>query len=290
VLALIRTLRPRQWFKNSFVGVPLLFGQRLTDPDSVLRTANAFVLFCLVSGCVYVINDIVDIEKDRLHLHKRHRPIAAGELSLTVARAFVIVTIPLAMVSGYWLAPLYAATLGGYFALNLAYSFWLKQVGYLDVLSIATGFILRVLGGAFCISLAPSPWLLWCTGLLAMFLGFGKRAHELATSPDPLRQRSALAHYNLTTLRWILHVLAIAIVVVYAFYTRSQHVAETFGTDALTYTVPFSVIGILRFIHLTTNRPHGESPTEEMLRDPLFMFNFAAWTITTAAILYGYIG
>ena len=288
LLALLQTLRPRQWIKNLFVAVPLMFGQKLDDPVSLMITAGAFALFCLVSGCVYILNDLVDVEKDRAHPVKRNRPIPSGRLPPPVARAFAVVTVPLCLGLGYFLEPVYALTLGAYFGLNLAYSFRLKNVAYLDVLMIAAGFILRVLAGAFALELPPSPWLLACTGLLAMFLGFGKRAHELGSSGEAAsRQREALARYSPEALRWILHSLAVVTVVVYVLYTRSEHALASFGTDKLQYTVIFPVVGILRFIHLATTRHEAESPTEEMLKDPLFMINFALWLALTAAILYG---
>lgn len=289
LLALIKTLRPRQWIKNLFVAVPLMYGQRLTDPSSLLVTAGAVALFCLISGCVYILNDLVDIEKDRAHPKKRHRPIPSGRLPEVVARRFAVLCVPVCLALGYFLQPLYAAALAGYFALNLAYSFKLKQVAYVDVLSIAAGFILRVLAGALALEIPASPWLLACTGLLAMFLGFGKRAHELAGSSDPQRQRAALAAYNLTTLRVILYALGFATVGLYVAYTLSDHVLQMFGTNRLVYTAAFGVVGIARFIYLATTRRDAESPTEEMLKDPLFMLNFVGWLALTAALLYGWI-
>lgn len=289
LLALIKTLRPRQWIKNLFVGVPLMYAQRLTDATSLLVTAGAFALFCLISGCVYVLNDLVDVDKDRVHPKKRHRPIPSGRLPEVVARRFVVVCVPLCLALAYYLQPLYAAALAGYFALNLAYSFRLKQIAYVDVLSIAAGFILRVLAGALALDIPASPWLLACTGLLAMFLGFGKRAHELAGSDEAHRQRAALAAYDLTTLRIILYALAFATIGLYVAYTLSDHVQQMFGTNRLVYTAVFGVVGIARFIFLATTRRDAESPTEEMLKDPLFMLNFAAWLALTAALLYGWI-
>lgn len=285
--ALLKTLRPHQWFKNLFVAVPLIFAQRLTDVDAVLRTLAAVALFSMISGCVYVLNDLVDADKDRRHPQKRMRPIASGALPEGVARRFLIVAVPVAAGAAFLLAPLFAAAVSGYFVLNLAYSFRLKHFAYVDVLFIAIFFILRVLAGAFAIDVEPSPWLLVCTLLLAMFLGFGKRTHELASGVDAKVQRPALAYYSLPTLRWILHSLAVVTVVAYVLYTRSEATIATFGTSALVYTVPFPVIGILRFIHLVTNRHDAESPTEEMLRDPLFMVNLGVYAAITVAILYG---
>jgi decaprenyl-phosphate phosphoribosyltransferase len=281
---LLKTLRPKQWIKNAFVGVPLVFGQKLTDLDALWRVAAAFALFCLISGCVYVINDIVDVDKDRAHPKKKNRPIASGKLPPATARTFVILTVPLALGLGYWLSPWYAAALAGYFVLNIAYCFKTKNLPYVDVLSIAAGFVLRVLAGALVIDLPPSPWLLGCTGLLAMFLGFGKRAHEFTQSGE--HTRTVLKHYSGDALRWILHTLALLTAVAYGLYTQSSHVAAAFGDAPLILTLPFAILGILRFIHLVTSRPDAESPTEEMLRDWWFMGSFLGFLLTTGVVLY----
>ncbi len=287
-LGLIKTLRPKQWIKNAFVGVPLVFGQKLFELDALWRVAAAFALFCLISGCVYVINDIVDVEKDRAHPKKKDRPIASGKLPPTSARNFTIVAVPLALAAAFMLSPWYAATLAGYFGLNIAYCFYTKNLPYLDVLSIAAGFVLRVLAGALVIDLPPSPWLLGCTALLAMFLGFGKRAHELSAqaAQGEAKTRSVLSHYSKDALRWILHTLALLTALVYALYTQSEHVQQAFGDAPLIYTLPFAIGGILRFIHLVTARPDAESPTEEMLKDPIFMGCFVLFVAVTGVVLY----
>ncbi len=284
--ALIKTLRPRQWVKNAFVAVPLFFALRLTDTQSVVRTLAAVALFSLISGCVYVLNDLVDVEADRAHPKKRNRPIASGALSTAAARTFLLGAVPVLVVLAILLEPLFAAVLSTYFVLNVAYSFRLKQVAYLDVLLIALFFILRVLAGAFAIEVPASPWLLGCTFLLALFLGFGKRAHELATATDATKQRAALASYDLPSLRWILHGLAVAVVACYAAYTQSAQTVAAFGTDALIYTVPLPAVAILRFIYLATARKDAESPTDGMLRDPVFMSAIVAYVVTTGAVLY----
>jgi len=286
-LALLRTLRPRQWVKNIFVVAPLVFALRLTDPDSLVRALLAFALFSLISGCVYVLNDLVDVEKDRLHPRKRARPIASGALSEKAARIYLWMALPVCLVLCYLLAPRFAAAAAGYFCLNVAYSFKLKDLAYLDVVLIATFFLLRVLAGAFAIEVPASPWLLVCTCLLALFLGFGKRAHELANTDSPGDQRPALAHYHLGTLRWILHVLGIVTVAVYVLYTLDEHTVKMFGNPYLVGTVIFPIIGIWRFIHLATTRRDAESPTEEMLKDPPFMINIALYGVAVLAVLYG---
>lgn len=286
LFALIKTLRPQQWVKNVFVAAPLFFALRLFDITSSLRSAAAVALFCLISGCVYVLNDIVDVEQDRRHPQKRNRPIASGRLPIGVARTFLVIAVPACIAAALALSTKYCAVLTTYFVLNIAYSFRLKKLAYLDVLSIATFFILRVLAGAFAIGVEASPWLLGCTFALALFLGFGKRAHELAGGSEAEQQRSVLARYDLATLRVILYVLAGVVVVLYALYTASDHTIALFGTDKLIWTVPFPIIGILRFSHLAVTRHEAESPTEEMLRDGLFMANIALYAVAMFVILY----
>ncbi|MEZ4453579.1 MAG: decaprenyl-phosphate phosphoribosyltransferase [Nannocystaceae bacterium] len=291
LLALLQTLRPRQWIKNIFVAVPLVFGQRLTDPDSLLITAGAIGLFCLVSGCVYILNDLVDVEKDRAHPVKKNRPIPSGRLPPRVARAFAVVTVPACLALAYFLEPLYAVILGVYFLQNVAYSFKLKNIAYVDVLSLGLGFMLRVLAGAVALQIPASPWLLACTTLLALFLGFGKRAHELGTSGDAATvQRAALAKYKPGVLKVILYTLAVANIGLYVAYTLSDHVVQLFGTDKLVFTSVFAVIALGRFLQLATGRHDAESPTEEMLKDPIFMINFVVGAIVSTALLYGWIG
>jgi 4-hydroxybenzoate polyprenyltransferase len=286
ILALIKTLRPRQWVKNSFVAAPLFFSLRLLDGDSVVRTVAAVALFSLISGCVYVLNDLVDVEADREHPKKRLRPIPSGALPVAAARTFLVVAVPLVVGLSLLLQPWFCAVLVTYLVLNVAYSFRLKHVAYLDVLLIALFFILRVLAGAFAIEVPASPWVLGCTFLLALFLGFGKRAHELATAEDAGKQRAALEGYHVESLRWILYVLAAAVTLTYALYTKSPQTVHAFGTDALIYTVPLPMVAIVRFIHLATKGKDAESPTDAMLRDPVFMIAIVLYVVGTGAILY----
>lgn len=288
LVALLKTMRPKQWVKNVFVAAPLVFARKIDDPGAALDCLAAVGLFCLISGCVYVLNDLVDVEKDRAHPKKRLRPIPSGDLPLRVAQVFVAVAVPLCLGAAYFVAPWLAVAAASYFALNVAYSFVLKNVAYLDVLSITAGFLLRVWAGSVAIEVDPSPWLLGCTASLAMFLGFGKRAHELVTAGEGGKTRRALQAYNATALEWILHTLGSVTVTIYVLYTQSAHVQMAFGEAPLIYTVPFPMIGILRFNYLVTNRPEAESPTEEMLKDPLFLVNAGLWVAAVLGLLYGY--
>ncbi|MFO0637537.1 MAG: UbiA prenyltransferase family protein [Nannocystaceae bacterium] len=273
LVALIKTLG-RASGQNSFVGVPLFFALRLFDVVALSRSAAAIALFCLISGCVYVLNDIVDAPQDRLHLQKRHRPIASGALPVGVAKTFLVIAVPLVITGAILLSPRYAAVLGS-FALNIAYSFRLKRVAYLDVLCIATFFIMRVLAGAFAIDVEPSHWLLACTfALLATFLGFGKRAHELAASVDADKQRAALRGYDLASLRGAAsRGRGAGGRDLRAVHPQRTHHRDLRHRPADPGPCPSASSASCVF---RTWRPRGTTPESDrkMLRDPLFMASF----------------
>lgn len=288
--ALLKTVRPHQWVKNLFVAAPLVFARHLTDTWFITRTAIAVLAFCLLSGAVYAFNDVRDVEGDRAHPTKKHRPIAAGHLSERSALIAAAVLAIGALAAMFVLSPLAGAYAAGYLAQNVAYSIKLKQVAFLDVGLIASGFLLRVLGGAAAIDVPPSGWLLLCTALLATFLGLGKRAHELAwagRSGTVASTRAALAGYRIGIVRVAMFVLGAATVVAYALYSIDSRTVHFFGTDRLVYSTPFVALGIVRFLFLALWRPKDESPTEAMLRDPYFLAILAGATATVLYIIYG---
>lgn len=292
--ALIKTLRPHQWVKNLFVAAPVVFAKKLGDPAALGAAALAVAAFCALSGAVYVLNDVVDLEKDRAHPTKRRRPIASGALSVGAALTAGGVLAACALTSAFALAPAFGLVATGYLLLNLAYSFRLKEIPFLDVMSIAAGFLLRVLGGAYAIAVPPSPWLLACTALLAAFLGFGKRAHELAQATHLAsageggigRTRRVLLHYREAHLRIALYALGVLTSVAYVFYTQAEHTIGFFGGRRMIWTAPFCVVGIARFLQIVTRRSEGDSPTDEMLRDGPFMANLVIWGVVVLAIIY----
>jgi 4-hydroxybenzoate polyprenyltransferase len=286
--ALVVTLRPKQWVKNSFVAAPLVFAKQLGDSAAVGRSAAAVLAFCALSGAVYVLNDLVDVDKDRAHPQKCRRPIAAGALSRSFAGVVAALLAASGLGAAFVLAPAFGLVAALYLAQNLAYSFWLKEIVFVDVLVIASGFLLRVLGGAFAIPVPPSTWLLACTALLAAFLGFGKRAHELeleVREGERGKTRAVLARYDARVLRVVLRVLSAATTLAYVLYTQSAHTIEFFGTRNLIWTAPFCGLGIWRFTTLV-ERGGGESPTDAMLRDGWFMANLAAWSGAVLAVIY----
>jgi decaprenyl-phosphate phosphoribosyltransferase len=284
--ALIEACRPRQWVKAVFVAAPLVFAKRLTDPRPSLRALAAVALFCALSSAVYLWNDIVDVDKDRAHPLKRNRPIASGRLSIATARIAAATLAATALSLSLLLDWRFAACVLVYLANNVAYSLWLKHVVYVDVLSIAGGFLLRVAAGAFAIDVDASPYLLLCTGLLASYLGFGKRAHELALAGDrAAAQRRVLEHYSPTVLRAALYATAVATLISYVLYTRAEHTVRFFGTTRMLWTAPFAAFGLARFFALVQT-PKGESPTEEILKDAPFVLNLLAWAAAITLIIY----
>lgn len=289
--AILATLRPQQWIKNLFVVAPLVFSKHLFDTDYVLRSVAATLAFCALSGAVYAFNDIRDAALDREHPTKCRRPIASGAISPRTAGIAAAVLAIGALIACALLASYLAIAAAGYACLNLAYSLGLKRIPFVDVLIVASGFLLRVVGGALAISVPMSPWLLACSTLLAMMLGFGKRIHELIVARrdgrEPSATRASLRGYGETTLRWVMGVLAVATCVAYALYTQTDRTVAFFGTRQLIWTVPFILVGIGRFLQLAITQPREESPTDAILRDWPFLMNIALWGAAVLLIIYG---
>ena len=277
-------MRPHQWVKNCFVLAPLVFAQQLGDVGQVVRALVAAGLFCAISSAVYLLNDCADVDRDRAHPVKRRRPIASGQVPVTVARRVSVLLALVALIGGAIMSPALAGCLAGYFAMNIAYTFVLKHVGWLDVAVIALGFLVRVLAGAFAISVVISNWLLLCTFLLALYLGLGKRRHELLTT-DETQQRRSLRHYHPRAVAIGMGLTALATAVAYGAYAVSSHAAEMFGTRLMPVTVPFIVFGVARFFMLTG--PNDlRSPTERIVRDVPFVANIVGWGLVVVYLIY----
>ena len=285
--ALLGTARPRQWVKNVFVAFPLLFAKRLGDPHDLWRAAFAAAIFCAISSAVYFINDVADVEKDRAHPVKCKRPIAAGQLSIAAAQVTAATLAAGGLALGAFLGWMYVAAAGAYLVNNVAYSHGLKRVVYLDVLSIASGFLLRVIAGALAIGVETSPYLLVCTGLLACYLGFGKRTHELAAAGDRAAdQRAVLRHYRGDVLRAALAVTGCATFAAYVAYTRAAHTIAFFHTQRMIWTAPCAAFSLARFYTLVTRADSHDSPTDAMLKDAPFVLNALIWTAAVTLIIY----
>lgn len=283
----IKTVRPHQWVKNLFVLAPVVFAKAIFDPLLLRRATGAFGVFCLLAGAVYTINDLADVQADRAHPVKRYRPIASGRVPLSAARALAVVLIVLALAGAAYGPMDFLAVAVGYFVLNLAYSFKLKHVAYVDVSIIAAGFVLRVMAGGYATRIQVSAYLLICTALLALFLGFGKRRHELsAAAHKAARQRAALEGYSARGLDMALGVTAVATIVTYLAYTLDPHTRAFFHSDWLWLSSLFVVAGVVRFLQLVKSRPRAESPTQEMLKDGPFVAIVLLWVILVMWLVY----
>jgi 4-hydroxybenzoate polyprenyltransferase len=288
VLGLLKTARPHQWVKNVFVLAPVVFAKEIFEPSLMLRAGGAFVAFCLISAAVYTMNDLVDASADREHPIKRFRPIASGLVPPMAARVFLALLI-CAGVGGAALGPMpFVATVLVYFLINVAYSFLLKRVPYVDVGIIALGFVLRVLGGGFGTLIHVSGYLFACTAVLALFLGFGKRRHELAAAErgKGKKQRAVLESYSKLGLDIALAVTALATIASYAAYTLDPHTLAYFHAETLWPTTVFVALGVWRFLVLVRERPEAESPTQEMLRDGPLVAIIMGWAIVMLWLVY----
>lgn len=300
IRGLIKTIRPHQWVKNLFVMAPMFFHKDLLgttpggDPTLNLKVAGKALLatgvFSLLAGAVYTINDLVDVEADRVHPVKRDRPIASGAVPEGMAKLFAAFLVVASLsVASFHLNLAFAAVAALYLVENLAYSFKLKKIAFLDVGLIAFGFVLRVVAGGLATDTKVSGYMLACTALLALFLGFGKRRHELE-GEHAGKQRAALEAYSKTSLTTALAVTGVATAGTYFAYTLDKDTEAFFQSDKLWLTAPFTLFGIVRFLFLVSGRAgagrKAESPTQEMLSDVPFVLNLVLWVVAILAIIY----
>lgn len=283
----LRTVRPHQWVKNVFVLAPVVFAKEIFAPPLLAHAAAAFVVFCLLAGSIYTINDIADVDADRVHPVKRYRPIASGRVPVSFARVLAAILIVAALASAACFGLGFFLVSVSYLVMNLAYSARLKRIAYLDVGCISAGFVLRVVGGGYATHIQVSKYLLLCTALLALFLGFGKRRHELSVGASKAsQQRAALEAYSRAGLDWALGLTAAATIVTYLIYTLDPRTQAFFHTDALWVSTLFVVLGVGRFLQLVQSRPKAESPTQEMLRDGPFVAVLLMWVALVMWVVY----
>ena len=289
---ILRLLRPKQWTKNLFVFSALVFSKHLFDLSYVATTLKAFFAFSFTASLVYIINDIADRDRDRLHPKKRTRPIAAGEIS--VLQGFILVGILLVFLVVILadLDPRFIGCLAAYLVMNLAYSFFLKELVLIDVFVIAIGFMLRVIGGALAIDVERSSWLLLTTMFLSLFLAIAKRRGELVTlgnseeSMPAHSTRKVLEHYSVEFAEQMTTICAAGFVFSYALYTVSDRTVKMFGTDDLILTTPFVLYGVFRYLYLLHKKNLGESPTDVVLSDIPMIVNFAVYAIAMFLVIY----
>ena len=283
---MIRLLRPAHWAKNVFVLAPLVFAGRLTDRESLEDGLMAFAAFCLASSTVYVFNDIRDRAEDRLHPLKRHRPIAAGTVSVPAATVLGIVLSIISLALAASLGWDFFAVLAIYLVLNQLYSAGLKHTVILDVMIVSLGFVFRVVAGGFAVDVQVSAWLLLCTFFIALFLAFSKRRHELILlADDASGQRPVLSHYSPAFLDQMINVVTASTVVSYAMYAISPETIEKFHTRDLIYTIPMVLFGIFRYLYLIYQRPSTRTPTEAILRDPPVLVTLLIWALAASWIV-----
>ena len=286
LVAFLVALRPKQWVKNVFIFAPLVFAMELKNPHAVLMALATFAAFCALASAVYLANDVRDREADRRHPVKCRRPIAAGELSPAVAIVASVLFGAGALLAAYRIAPRVGAVATAYLVLNILYSFGLKRVVILDVMIVASGFLLRAAAGAFALDVVLSHWLVLCTGLLALFLGFVKRRQEIATLTDRLGTREILREYSLPFLDEMIGIVTGATVVAYALYAFSEEVARKLGTEHMGLTIPFVLYGIFRTLYLVHQRGEGENPTTLFLSDPPLIATVFLWGLSVVVAIY----
>jgi len=287
VSLLFHSLRPEQWTKNLIVFAGLIFGLELFNPRAVGRAVAAFVVFCALSGVVYVTNDIMDREADRRHPLKARRPIASGALSPALAGAVAFVLAAGALGVSFWLGARFGFVAVAYLLLQSFYSGPLKHIVILDVLTIALGFVLRAAAGAVVIDAPISHWLLVVTILLALFLALSKRRHELVLLADGATgHRPILGEYSPYLLDQMISVVTASTLVSYIFYCISPETVQKFGTDMLGLTIPFPLYGIFRYLYLVHRREGGGSPSQMLLNDRPLLVCVALWVLAVVVIVY----
>ncbi|MEE9615348.1 MAG: decaprenyl-phosphate phosphoribosyltransferase [Thermodesulfobacteriota bacterium] len=280
---ILEAMRPVQWLKNGLIFMALVFSKSFFEPEAVSNSVLAFIVFSMVSGAVYLINDIVDREKDREHPLKDKRPIASGRLPAGSAWTGAAVISGVSLVAAFAINPSFGLITVAYFALFNLYTFVLKAVPIVDILTVASGFAVRAAAGALAIEVEISPWLLLCTMLMALFVVLGKRRHEIVVLGD---RATVLTEYNSLFLDQMIAVVTASTLVAYSVYTVSAETVEKFGTDNLKYTVPFVLYGIFRHLYLIYKKEAGVRPERDILADTPTIVNIFLWIGAVLGILY----
>lgn len=287
ISGMIQSLRPQQWTKNFFIFAPLIFSENISNMGMLLKTGAAFGLFCLISGASYILNDLRDLEEDKLHPLKSRRPLASGRVKKSQAVVFLILISCLSMVLSLCLNLEFFLLLTSYFILQIFYSFWLKNVVILDVFIVAAGFFLRVLAGGLVIEVYVSPWILICTLLLALFLALSKRRHELILlDAEAKNHRPILGEYSPYLLDQMIAVVTASTVISYCLYTISTETITKFGTKNLIFTVPFVLYGVFRYLYLIHQKAEGGTPEMLIIKDKPLLISIFLWILTASSIIY----
>jgi 4-hydroxybenzoate polyprenyltransferase len=284
-------MRPRQWTKNLILFAGLIFSQNLANTALVWKSVEAFLIFCVLSGVVYLVNDVADVEKDRLHATKRNRPIPSGRLKSSDAIAAAVVMAAAGLALAALVAWSFFAVAVIFFLLNFFYSLVLKRVVLVDVMSISLSFVLRAIAGVEALvgvdsTIEISPWLLICTLFLSLLLAFCKRRHELTTLGEATRHREALAEYSPALIDQLVGISAGGAVLSYSIYTIWPDTVDKFGTTALVYTIPLVLVGVMRYLYLVYNKEKGGNPTEMLLTEKFLLIDVFLWILLVVAIFH----
>jgi len=283
----VKLLRPTQWSKNTVLFAALIFSKHLFDVQSLVVVGLGFVAFCMVASGAYVMNDIRDCERDRQHPLKSLRPLPSGRVGLRTATMLAVILVMLGVCGAAALGTGFGVMTTLYFLLQVAYTFWLKDVVILDVFAIAAGFVIRAVAGGVVIDVPVSPWLIICTFLLMTFLGFCKRRHELVLlEARAMEHRTSLREYSPYFLDQMIAVVTASTVVAYAIYTASPEVIHKLGTDKLYVTIPFVLYGIFRYLYLVHQREEGGNPTQLLLSDRPIIACVLLWIVTATLLIY----
>jgi 4-hydroxybenzoate polyprenyltransferase len=283
---LIRALRPYQWSKNALVFAALVFAQRLGDPRQVAQALAAFAVFCAASSAVYLLNDVVDRERDRRHPEKSRRPIASGRIGVPLAVSTAAL-LAIAALAGSWAVNArLTAVVGGYLLLQGAYNVALKKIPIVDALCVAAGFLLRAVAGAVAIDEPMSSWLLICTTFVAVFISFAKRRHEYRTLADGAAHRESLSGYSVTALDQFLVISAAATLLSYALYTTDEETVAKFGDSRLVLTIPLVIYGLFRYLALVQRDQIAGDPSLALMADRPLLITVALWGLVVVVLLY----
>lgn len=284
--ALVKTMRPKQWAKNVFVFAGIFFDGRVFDMNRLLKSFAAFVIFCLISGAIYLINDLADMERDRMHPVKRNRPLASGALAPIVAQVAAALIIGVGLPCSFLLGIEFGAIAVIYTAMMILYSFVLKNIVIIDVMVVAAGFVLRVMGGAAVVQVTRfSPWLYVCTTLLALFIAINRRRHEivlLAENADS--HRAILQEYSLAFLDEMTSLVTATALIAYSFYTFSA--PNLPANHAMMLTIPFVMYGIFRYLYLVRAKNLGGAPEDIVLGDRPLLITILLWGLMSGLVIY----
>ncbi len=287
IRGLIIEMRPLEWSKNLLVFSGVIFSKSLTDFNNIRISLLGFAIFCAASSGIYIFNDLCDLKQDREHPIKRNRPLAAGTLNVNLARFVMILLFATAAIGALLLSQAFALVIAVYLVTCLAYSLKLKDIVILDVILIANGFVLRAVSGAVLIGVAPSEWLVLCTSMVALLIGFGKRRHEMVLlEKSAENHRASLSDYSVEFLNSIMNICAGAAVLTYALYTRVDETVARVGSRGMMLTIPFVVYGIFRYLFLIHKRRVGGDPVQILFGDRPTLVNLVLWILTVGLVIY----